>query len=315
MPTYTQLHGISDVDRDELIEQLQVNLMDFFNWGLLEAGGYTDVLIDISDTTEDATLLPVHMPGQPDGRIWQAPQRNWVWETGLESLRQPIAVSGVYVDGTYHNLNTTGQYKHFVNYPEGRVVFDQPISTHSLVQAEYSYRWVNFYNQSVPWFRDVIFDAFRFEVGPDSLPSGVLGLLKDNAVQLPAVVIETTATRRMVPKQIGDLSQIVYQDFLFHILTENVADRDFMIDVITLQKDKTFYLFDTNARAAANKFGLNYHGSINPGGFTYPQLVQPSPDGFRWKRCVFNKMVGQETSVRLPLFRAIIRVTVEVDST
>lgn len=315
MPVYTKLHSINDVDRNGLIEQLQQNLSEFFNWGLLESGGYTDVTIDPTDATNDSVLGPVHMPGQPDGRIWQAVNRNWVWESGLESQRQPIPVSGVYVNGVFYGSGTTGSYKHFVNYPAGRIVFDQPIPTASIVQAEYSYRWMNFYDQNIPWFRDVVFDAFRFEIGEESQPSGVVGLLKQHAVQLPAVIIETVGQRRMVPRQLGDLSQTVYQDFLFHIITENVEDRDFMIDAFTLQKDKTFYLFDTNARASANKFALDWHGSLLPGAMTYPQLVEPPPDGFRWKKCTFNKMVGQETSVRLPFFRAIIRVTVEVDVT
>lgn len=313
MPIYTQLKGIKDTDSSSLLELLEENLVEFFNYGLLEAGGYTDV--NMGDSNNDANLLPIHMPGQPDGRIWQANYRNWVWEFGLESERQPIAISGVYVDGAFHSSNATDTFKHFVNYPEGRVVFDSPISTSSVVQAEYSYRWVNFYDQDVPWFRDVIFDSYRFEIGEDANPSGMIGLLQNNSVQLPAVIIETVPNRRMVPRQLGDGSQIIYQDFLFHILAESSEDRSFLIDTVTLQKDKTFYLFDTNARVAANAFALDWHGSLLPNAKTYPMLVDAPPSGFRWNRCIFNKMVGQDASVRLPLFRAIIRATLEVDFT
>jgi hypothetical protein len=315
MPQYTQLHGVPTTDGVLLIEQLQDNLLEFFNYGLLEAGGFTDVAFDPTDVTNDSVMSPVHMPGQPDGRVWQAKNRNWVWEGGLESSRQPVAISGVYVNNTFIAAASSGIYKHILNYPEGRVVFDSPLPITSIVQAEYSYRWVNFYDQSVPWFRDVIFDAYRYEVGPDALPSGVIGLLSKHSVQLPAVIVETVATRRMVPKQLGDLSQWVYQDFLFHILSEVVEDRDFIIDAVTLQKDKTIYLFDKNARAAAGAFPLDWHGSKIVGAKTYLQLVEPSPTGFRWKKCIFNKMVGQDTSARLPLFRGIVRVTLEVDNT
>lgn len=318
MPTYTTLRGIHNVDDDSLVEILEENLMEFFNWGLLEAGGYTDATVTnlgVNDPTDDSMLIPVHMPGQPDGRIWQSPHRNWVWESGLDSERQPLPVSGVYVDGTFYDASTSGAFAYFVNYPDGRVVFEQPIPTTSVVQASYSYRWVNFYDQEVPWFRDVVFDAYRFEVGEDAQPSGVLGLLQEYQVQLPAVIIETVPTRRFVPKQIGDGSQWVYQDFLFHVLTDRSDDRNFLIDAITLQKDKTFYLFDTNARAAANKFALDWHGSLVSNAMTYPMLVDMPPSGFRFKRCIFNRMAGQESSGRLPLFRAIIRATLEVDFT
>lgn len=315
MPIYTRLNGIKTVDENGLIEQLQENLMEFFNWGLLEAGGYTDVGLDANYDVDDNTLLPKHISGQPDGRIWQATHRNWIWESGLESVRQPVQVSGVYVDGTFHSSDSTDGFKHYVNYPEGRIVFDTPIPTSSVVQAEYSYRWVNFYDQNVPWFRDVVFDSMRYELGDSTQPSGVVGLLQQNAVQLPAVIVESVASRTFIPKQFGDLSQWVYQDFIFHIIAENLEDRDYMVDVIGYQKDFTFYLFDTNARRAAHKFALDWHGAKIPGGMTYPQLVDEPPTGFRWKKCTFNKIVGQESSARLPLYRAIIRITLEVDGT
>lgn len=293
-------------------------MIDFFNWGLLEAGGYDDVNITnpgIDDPLDDATLRPVHTPGLPDGRVWQSNFRNWVWEDGLESEQQPISVSGVYVDGAFHNANDAGPFKFFTNYKEGRILFEHAIPTTSLVQASYSYRWVNFYDQDVPWFRDVIFDAYRFEIGTDVPTSGFVGLLQKNQVQLPAVIIETVPNRRFIPRQLGDGSQILYQDFLFHILTENSADRSFLIDTVTLQQDKTFYLYDVNARATANQFALDWHGNKIPGAKQYPDLVQMPPTGFRYHKCVFNKMVGQDSSARLPLFRAIIRVTLEVDFT
>lgn len=304
-PLKIKLVGVPDADRKLLTEQLTINLEAFFDWSLLEAGGYEDVHIDPTDALNDSTLLPVHMPSQPDGRIWQAPHRNWVWESGLDSDRQPIPISGVYLGGVLHPQD--GSY--YINYPEGRVVFNDPISTTTVVQVEYSYKWMNFYNQTVPWFRDVIFDAYRFEVGPDAQPSGFVGLLKQNSVQLPAIVIETGG-RRSVPRQLGNLSQWTYQDFLFHVLAENVEDRDFMIDVFSNQKDSSIDLFDENARAAANAFALDWHGAPVPEAnhFTYPNLITNYP----LTTCYFNKIVIQEVSAILPLFRSVIRITLEI---
>jgi hypothetical protein len=317
MPAWTRLIGAEDVDKKSFLENLEENLIEFFNWGLLEGGGYSDAHIDtpgVSDPTDDVTLLPNHMQGVVDGRIWQSPHRGWVWESGLESARQPIPVSGVYINGDFVQTPASGtQYEHYINYPAGRVIFANPIPTNTVVQAEYSFRWVHFYNQDVPWFRDVIFDAYRYETGPDVPVSGVIGLLDNYAVELPAVVIETVATRRFVPKQQGDLSQWIYQDFLFHILTDNSPDRSGLIDYISLQKDKTIYLFDRNAQIAANKLPLDWRGSPVSGAMTYPMLVEPPPSGYQYNKCRFSNMVGQESSARLPLFRAIIRATLQVD--
>lgn len=317
MPIYTKLKGFTVAEsagKKSFTEQLEENLMEFFNWGLLEAGAFDDAPITTPGTPDpydDSKLTVKHMASVDDGRIWQSPHGGWVWETGLDAERQPIPVSGVYVNGTFYSESTSGPYKHFVDYPNGRVVFDAAIPTNAVVQAAHSYRWVNFYDQEVPWFRDVIFDAYRFEVGEDAPVSGVIGLLDQYSVQLPAVVIESVPQRRFVPKQIGDTSQWVYADFLMHILAERKEDRDFLQDAITLQKDKAFYLFDVNAKIAANQYALDWHGSLLPGAMTYPELV----DGFRYKTCYFNRLVGQDSSALLPLFRATIRATLEVEFT
>lgn len=320
MPAYTMLNGFSKPESagaKSFTEQLAENLAEFFNWGLLEAGAYDNVPVTTpgtADPYDDSTMHPKHMEGVADGRIWGSPHQNWVWETGIDSERQPIVASGVYVNGSFYAENTVGTYKHFLDFRKGRVVFDSPIPTTSVVQVSHSHRWVEIYDENVPWFRDVIFDAYRFEVG-DNPGSGVIGLLQQNAVQLPAIVVETVPQTRFKPRQIGDLSQWVYKDFLFHIIAEAGEDRTFLQDAILLQKDRGIYLYDVNARMAANQYPLDWHGALRPGAMTYPQLVTAPPDGFRYKTCFFNRVAGEASSALLPLFRATLRVTVEAEFT
>ena len=52
-------------------------------------------------------------------------------------------ISGVYVDGAFKPSTITGTYAHHVDYFDGRVVFDTAIPTGSVVQAEFSYKWIN----------------------------------------------------------------------------------------------------------------------------------------------------------------------------
>lgn len=321
MPAWTTLKGVVDLNQTPLIDSLAENLAEFFNYGLLEAGGYSDAVVTtpgVADPHDDTTFSPVHLHGVADGTIWQAPQANWVWETGLESSRQPVPSSGVYTNGVFHPTPASGTaFEHYLDYRDGRVVFTHPVATSTVVQASYSYRWINIYDQDTPWFRDVIFDAYRFNdtmPANDTTGSGIIGLLQQNAVHLPAIVVETVGTRTMVPYQQGNTSQVVYQDFLFHVLSETKNDRNAIVDILMAQKDSSIFLFDVDARTAAGQYPLTVTGSPVPGAMAYPALVEPPPAGFRSKIARFNKILGQETSARMPLFRAVVRVTMEVDA-
>lgn len=317
MTDYLKLNGVR-AGNSQLIDLLEENLISFFEWGLLEAGFYDDVQIFAlgdADTPYVAAenLFPVAVPGVSGGRIWQAPYRNWVYETGLESTRQPIAVSGIYVDGVFRPLGGSGQYSYHIDYPNGRVTFDNAISTTSVVQANYSYKRIGLYDEDVPWFSTLVFDSFGPTADTSILPSGVLGLLKENQIQLPLIVVEGVARQRMVPKELGNISQWVYQDFLLHVIAENSLDRNNLVDIITHQKDKVFYLYDGNARAADNAYALDYRNSLVPGKPLYPTLVLPAPSGYRMNSCRFYQVRGSESSSTPPIFRGVVRATLEVD--
>lgn len=314
MPSYTQLNGIMQ-GNSQLIDLLEENLMSFFEWGLLEAGFYDDVNIynlgsatSTYDTPEN--LSPVSVPGLTDGTVWQAPYRNWVYESGLESVRQPIAVSGIYINGSFQPSSGNTFYIDFIN---GNVTFNSAIPVSSVVQANYSYKQINLYDQDVPWFNTLIFDAFDADQPTATLPSGVPGLLKQHAIQLPLILVESVATQRQKPKELGNLSQWIYQDFLFHVIAENSLDRNNMVDILTRQKDKVVYIYDTNQRASDNAFALDYRNSLVASPVFYPQLVELPPSGYRINQSRFFEARGVESSASLPLYRGIVRMTMEID--
>jgi hypothetical protein len=317
MTDYLKLNGVR-TGNSQLIDQLEENLMSFFEWGLLEAGFYDDVEIyslgvDSTPYAAAENLSPVAVPGLSGGRVWQAPYRNWVYESGLESARQPIQVSGIYVDGDFQPLGVAGQYSYHLDYVNGRVTFDNPISLTSVVQANYSYKRIGLYDEDVPWFTNLVFDAFGSMPSTQVIPSGSVDLLKEHQLQLPLIVIESVAKQRMVPKELGNLSQWVYQDFLFHIVAENSLDRNNLVSIVTRQKDRSIYLYDANARAADNAYALDYKNGLVPGKPLYPTLVSPPPSGYRMNQCRFYEARGSESSSTPPVFRGVVRVTIEVD--
>jgi hypothetical protein len=316
MPSYTRLKGINDISESTLCDQLESNLMTFFNWGMLCIGAFGSVDLGASGVYggDMSRLRAVTDPNYQNGQVWEAFRQDWVWESGVEYPIQPTQVSGVYVNGAFQPLGATGVYSHHVNYPFGRVVFDNPIPVTALVQAEYSYRLYSFQSADATWFRQVMFESFRVD---DSqflqYGSGVFNVLAQDRVQLPAVVVEVVPRRQMFGYELGG-TQTVHQDILFHIFSENPFDRKTMMDIISYQKDKTIPLFDKNKMTQANAFPIDYNGSITPDAKCFPDLVKPSGQGgFFWRGGTFLQMGTQETISAPPLYQAVVRSTFEIN--
>lgn len=316
MPSYTTLKGVTEIGHSTCCEQLKANLVEFFNWGFLGIGGFTNVSRGTAAPYGgfSAQLRPVSDKNYDLGQVWEGHRQNWVWESGVEYPYQPIQISGVYVNGTFYPSNTSGVYAHHINYPNGQVVFDDAISTTSTVEVNYSYRYVNFYTSDAPWFKEVMFNSYRVDDPQFSqYASGVWTILAQNRVQLPAVIVETVPRRTLTPMQIGG-GQWLKQDVLFHVLSENTWDRDKLLDIVTYQKEKTLLSFDKNAMADANRFPLDSNGSVASGAMVYPDLVKPTGEGgFFWKKVFIKEMTTQEAPSNPPMYRALVRGTFEID--
>ncbi len=288
MPNYTRLKGTQQYGDSLLIQQLETNLVAFFRYGCLEIGGFYNVIRGDTSASGSyganlARLRPVSDPNFVNGQVWEGFRQDWVWESGLDYHTQPIQVSGVWVNGTFQ-LNSGQMY---VNYPLGRVIFNTPIATTSIVEASYSYNAVNFTTAAVPWFRQLMFESFRPD-RPDflTMTSGNWYILGKNRVQLPAVVVEAVPSRRFVGYELGG-GHWVSQDVFFHIYAETPWDCQNLIDLTTFQHDKTIFFFDINRVSASGAWPLTVNGSIADGARTYPQLVADN-NAFRWKRVRFD---------------------------
>ena len=309
MPSYTKLSGIDDISESTLCDQLESNLIEFFNWGFLGIGAFFNVTRDL----DESRLRAVEDPRTVRGKIWEPARNNIIWESGVEYSLQPIGISGVYVNNTFYSSSTSGTYSHYIDYITGKVVFNNPIDYTADVRLEYSYRYFNFTTADVPWFRQVMFDSFRvddnnfFQFG-----SGVWSTLSQNRVQLPSVVVEATPRSTSEGYQLGG-GRKVKQDILFHVFTENPWDRKTVLDVLRYQEEKTIKTFDKNLIAAQDGFPFTETGALSDSPLTYPQLIAPTGDGgFYWKNITVDKVTSQETISLPPLYQAVVRGTFEV---
>jgi hypothetical protein len=254
-------------------------------------------------------MVPANDRAYGSGYVWQTNRKDWVWETGVSfSGGYPTAITGILVSGQSH----TGYY---VNYPQGRVVFNTPISTGSTVYINYSYKNIQIYkSDDAPWFQELQFnslDAKDSEFVHD-FNTGSWSIGSYHRIQLPAIVIQTLPQARSTPYEMGNSTLTLYQDILFYILTEDLTTRNNLISILLLQNDKYIRLFDDNRINADGAFPLNYRGErINS--LSYPNLVADT--GYFYKNVRITKCMSTNGGlVRRGLYDGLVRATLVIDN-
>ena len=311
----TSFSHVSHVGNTLLNSELESNLKSFLDWGFLGIGAWFNVVIPTSGAwggTFDQ-LRVVDDPSYTLGQVWETPRKDWVWETGTQYENgDPINISGVYVDST---LKGTGDatYGHHYNYPLGRVVFDSAIPTTSTVQIEHSYRNVQTYiADQAPWWDELQYNSMRVDDSTfNQASSGNWSILANHRVQMPAVVIEAVPRRTYQPYELGGTSNFVTQDVLFHIVAENRWWRNQLVDVISIQKDKTLMLYDSDKIAESGAFPLDYRGMVIDAGNTYSGIVNTQAYQYTSAR-ITDVAVTEMESYNARLHEGTVRASFEV---
>lgn len=304
MPTSSEFKGIDNIGDDTYSDILRANIVSFIDWALINKGAFFNVSIPTSGIYGGIghhVLKSTNDPRYSDGQVWQSQRANWVWQSGLSTPIQPIQVSGVWVNNAFYPLNTSGMYEHYVDYPRGRVVFKNPISTSSVVNAEYSYKWVNVTDsRDYTFLRTLQYESLNTNNSQFSQTgSGEYDKPIDIRMQMPIITVEVSQRTTYAPYQLGGGS-FVYKNVICYIYGETDRIHSKLCDILSSQKEKTIFLYDTNAVSKAKRFPLDYRGSLNSGALTYPQMVEPSSNGgFRLsKNCTgtvrFNDSEAQD---------------------
>lgn len=312
MPTHTTLKGVTHISDPLVSDQLEANLIGFFQWGFLGVGGFFTARR--GDETcygaaDPSRLRPVTDQNYADGRVWEGFRKDWVWESGVEYRDQPVRVSGVWVDGAMVPVGSSVA----VDYPNGRVVFAEPRAQTSVVQAEHSYRLFQVYSVDNPAWAQIQTGSFR----PDDpqflqLGSGAWDVLAQNRVQLPAVFVEAVPNAKRVGRQMGG-GEWVYQDVLFHVLAEERFHAKWLHDTIVAQQDKTIRGFDKGRMLTDDAFPVDAWGAPRPSGLMYPDLVKPSGQGgYYWDDITFERTQGVEQPRYGDLWYGTVRATMKV---
>lgn len=322
MGKFSGLKGISDIKEYTLNNDIQDGLLEYFDWALLDIGNYFNVeLGELAPNDNDYSRLRISSdPNYSDGQVWEGFRKNWVWQSGVSYSPAPLVgtnntkpgISGVYIDGDFYPNDTTGQYSHYVDHFNGRVIFDSPIPTGSTVQAEYSYKWINMvYANSVPWLREIQDKSSEPNDTFLQRDKGHWNVPPEARLQLPAIAIEIVPRRTFKGYQLGG-GQWVYTDVIFHCIAEDEITRNKLIDVVSLQSDKNIYLFDSNGINENNDYPIDYLGVPISGALRYPDLIEQYGNALLR---LTNSTVQEVVTLGSDIFAGTVRFTTEVINT
>ena len=322
MPDYTNLKGFSNIFDATVGNELQDNIVEFIDWGLMEKGNYFNVTKgETGPNGYDYSLLQISSsPHYTAGQAWDGFRKNWIWQSGVSSSPSPIVgsnvntpgISGVYVDDVFRPTSGVGTYAHSVDYFNGRVVFDNAIPTGSKVQAEHSYKYANvIYANNVPWLREIQYSTLDVPASFSNATKGEFKVPAEMRIQLPAIAVEIVPRRSFKGYQLGG-GQYVYTDVLFHCIAEDAYTRNSLLDIVSLQNEKKIRLFDSTRLGASGAFPIDYRGVPVPSALRYPDLVDQYQGGAA--RFVDATVQGMEI-INSNFTAGIARLTTEVIKT
>ncbi len=315
--TYYQDFKATDATVSEMLVD---NFVNFYDWGLLDKGGFYNIDIPQSGIYggDRHELRLVDSPNYQDGQVWEGYRQNWVWEGSgnIDGVtEQPTNISGVFVDGSFYATGNIDK-PFYIDYPEGRVVFDAAEPTTSQVQLAYSHKRVQVMPaKGISWFTQLQKNSFRNESNFQVQGSGGWVQLGPTRVQLPAIAVEVIPAQNTTPYQLGG-GQWVVSDMLFYIISENHWEAVNLMDTVVNQNDRNLTLFNSTEVAASGAMPFTFEngrqrelqGHAVPSGL-YPNLVENYP----FRKCWINESRGSSiTQLSADLFMGVARCKAEV---
>ena len=318
----TKFNGVTSVARDSMTNNLLLGVQDFLSWGFLQAGGFQNITISPAvsgsfDRTKRSRLRASDDPSYEIGQVWEGFRNDWVWESGFKhSEIKPIQVSGVWIDSNFYEPSGNA-YSHFVDYPNGRIVFDSTVPTTKTVEANFSHRTIGVALSSEKFVQEVMFDSYDMEDIDTYLmsSSGVRNQLGERRLQLPFVAVELAGGGKTEPYQLGG-GKIAYNDVLMHVFADDEFEKNNIRDILLNQSEKVIILPDRALIKQDKKYPLQIdrNGSPVKNAKNYRDFCYASGEGgYAWRTARIEQMRCSDMEpVNNWLHRTTIRATFSV---
>lgn len=309
--------GVNNIGYPLILNELQNNYKSFLEWGFLNIGAFTNIQIPTTNISnlDLHKLKPINDKNFIPGKVWQGARKDWVYESGISyEGTPPIQIDGIFIDSNFNPVVFDGtglSYK--INYPEGKIIFDDPIDLNSSVELNYSYKNIQIYKiEEFPYWQEIQHRSLENKTGFNmSNDKGDFSINSEHRMQLPIIVIEVVARSSSKPFQLGNISQIWEQDILLHIVSDNPVEKNNITDAIRLQKDRIIYLYSTKNIVANNVNELNYDGSKNINGQNYSSIIN-NPN-YRWIECRIKDInISDIYYTNIRLYGSVVRLTNEL---
>ena len=312
-----KFYGVDSLYQNMYLGVVEENLKSFLDYGFLNIGGFVNVNIPTSGlyNTVFHKLKPTVDPGYPSNTVWQTPKKEWIWESGITYNNiSPNNITGIIINGSgYPTPTGNSTYGYSLDYANGRVHFNKPLPVNANVELAYSYRWCQVTKSSNNQNWKILQTlAYQPDAQINQASSGVYAIEANHRIQMPSIVIEPIARNVTNPYELGSLVSSRQQDILCHIFTENINDRNTIMDILRMQREKPVVLYDIKKIVSSGLYGLNANGSKNPNGLNYGQILQNND--LLWNTMYIRDVnfINMEQNTTSNLFWCITRLTVEV---
>lgn len=314
MPSYDTLFGVNNFSDYTIPEIISASYITHIDWGFLNIGAFTNISLANSNIY-NANLSKLRLSNDVDyskGQVWETFHNNLVWESGISIATQPTLISGVYVNNTFYPKDTTGAYKHHVEYTTGRVIFDSAISTTSTVKMEYAYKLISVTEaKNYPALREIQFRSFDpLSNNFNQLSSGDYAKSPNIRNQLPLIGIEVTPKQNSLPYELGNKVKKMQTSIIFHVLGEDDNMVKKIISIISLQKESTIFLLDLTSIAKSGIFPLDENGALNNNPLTYPDIISHNEYRFA-KSYMLDAVASDGKWVSNNLYHGAVRSVIE----
>ena len=208
-------------------------------------------------------------------------------------------------------------YSHFVDYPNGRIVFDYGIPIGNKIEANFTHRTVGITLASEDYVQELMFNAYDMEDLNTYLmaSSGARNQLGNRRLQLPIIALEMVSSPARKGYQLGG-GDIVYSDMLFHIFSDNEFEKNNLKDVLLSQSEKAIHLINRSIMKQDKKYPLQLDRNGTPvkNAKVYTDLIKPSGEGgYRSSTARFDALTCTDMPpVNSWLHRSTVRATFSI---
>ena len=315
--------GVTAFQKDNNTNTLLLGVQDFLSWGFLNVGGFQNITRSpavsgsFSDSHSRYRLRNSDDPSYEEGQVWEGFRNDWVWESGVSyDDTKPIQVSGVWINNNFY-LPNDSTYSHFIDYPNGRIVFDYGVPTQSKVEANFTHRTVGITLASENYVQELMFESYDMKDLNTYLmaASGERNQLGNRRLQLPIIALEVANSPARQGYQLGG-GDIVYTDILFHIFSDDEFEKNNLRDVLLNQSEKSIHLINRTLMKQDKKYPLQLdrNGSPVKNAKVYTDLIKPSGEGgYRSSTARFDSLISTDMPpVNSWLHRSTVRATFSV---